>query len=63
MEKYKSRSKFSETDDLPDTIEDVKAKFNIIQPTYVIGHQPGWNILIFKTTDTFLIIFIYLFLR
>ena len=40
-EKYKSRRRFSDTDELPDTIEEVEKKFNIIQPTFSIGAQAG----------------------
>jgi hypothetical protein len=40
-EKYKTRNKFTETDELPDTIEELEKKFNIIQPTFSIGPQSG----------------------
>ncbi len=46
-EKYKSRRRFSDTDELPDTIEEVEKKFNIIQPTFSIGAQAGKNTLWF----------------
>ena len=40
-EKYKNRSKFSASDELPDTMAELKLKFNIVLPTFSIGTQSG----------------------
>lgn len=41
MEKYKSRNKFSETDELPDTLQELEEKFNIVHPHFSLGNRSG----------------------
>ena len=43
-EKYKNRSKFSASDELPDTMAELELKFNIVLPTFSIGTQSGKTI-------------------